>query len=125
MRRRVGEKREHLQLFEERARPPVGQHDRQGVGAVAPDVNEVDAQPADLGLIVRQRVQPRFLGVPVEPRAPVLCQLADVVEVGPVVPAGAVDRVRPPGSREPITQVVEDVVFDMDGIGLAIHGRTI
>ena len=53
----VGEGPDDLELLDDRARPAVGDDERQGVGVVGADVEEVDVQAVDLGQELGQRVQ--------------------------------------------------------------------
>ena len=55
-------------------------------------VQEVDRLAVDLGEVLRVGVHPRFLGAPVERRAPVLHRLGQVVVGHAVVPVVAGDR---------------------------------
>jgi hypothetical protein len=58
VRGRVGERPDELQLLDDRAGPAVGDDDREGVGMLGADVEEVDVQPVELGQEARQAVQP-------------------------------------------------------------------
>jgi hypothetical protein len=71
MGRRVGQRIDDLQLLDDRARPSVGDDERQGVLMLRADVDEVDVQPVDLGDELRQGVQPGFDLAPVVFRRPV------------------------------------------------------
>ena len=51
----VGERLDDLELLDERARPAVGDDDRQRVLVLRADVDEVDVEPVDLGQEVRER----------------------------------------------------------------------
>ena len=71
VRRRVGERADHAEHLDDRARPAVRDDHRQRVGVRRPDVDEVDVEAVDLGHELRDGVEPRL-----EP--------AEVVVVGPV-----------------------------------------
>jgi hypothetical protein len=74
-----------LQLLDDRARPPMGDDQRQCVLVLGADVDEMNAQPVDLGHEVRQGVQ-----VPLT--------LAPVV-VGPPVPRELLHQRQPHALR--------------------------
>ena len=112
--RGVGERPRDLVHLEERPRPPVADDERERVGALALDVDEVDAEPVDLGAELRQRVQTPLLLPPVVAVAPVGGQLPHVREIRPHRPARAVDLVRPPRRVEARPQVVENGVVDVN-----------
>src|SRR6266699_233234 len=60
MSRGVGQRIDDLQLFDDRARPSMGDDDRQRILFFRTDVNEMDVQPIDLGdeLLIAIRVRP-------------------------------------------------------------------
>ena len=70
-------------------------------------MDEVDAQPVDPRAVVGKAVEDPLLRRPVELVAPVGTEVAEVVKVGPVFPAGAFEGVREPRSLEALAQVVE------------------
>ena len=78
--------------------PAVGEDDRGGAGVRAALVDEVDVESVDGGLEMVERVEPSFLVPPVEPRVPVLDQLAEVGQVGAIVPPDALELVGEPGA---------------------------
>ena len=53
----------------------------------------------------------------------VVAQLAHVLDVGAVVPAGVGDSVGPTGAVEALAEVVEDAVGDIDAEGSWRHGE--
>jgi hypothetical protein len=89
----AGERRDHeveaaqvrheLEVLDERARPPVGEDQRE---PAAPYVRVVDPHAVDVGEEVIDLVQPPLLLAPVEPVGPVREQVAQVVEVGALRP---------------------------------------
>jgi hypothetical protein len=62
---RVGERADDLEHLDDRAWPPVRDDQRQGVVVRRLRVDEVDVQPIDFGLELRERVQPRLAPSPV------------------------------------------------------------
>ena len=114
----IGQPRDHVEELHDRARPPVGEEQRQRVGVRRARVHEVDLLPVDPGAEVRQLVEPRFLRAPVVLVAPVLDELAQVAHRDPVLPAGVVDLVREAGRGQTVGEVVEDQVADADLEGL-------
>jgi hypothetical protein len=69
--RRVGEPIDDLQLFDDRAGPPVVHDQRQRVLVLRPDMDEVDVQAIDLGHELLKAVQRRLTPAPVVVRPPV------------------------------------------------------
>ncbi len=115
----VGEGADHLVPFVEGARPTVGQDERQRVRPHAGLVHEVHPETfepgcPELGAVLGRRVERGFLGGPVEPVGPVRHQLLQVSELGAVLPACAVDLIRPPGAGDGGAQRGEVGVGDRD-----------
>ena len=77
---RIGERADDVEHLDHRTGPAVRDEQRQRVLVRRLDVDEMDLEPVDLGLELRQRVQPRL-------------DLAPIVLVGPVAGEG-VDRRR-------------------------------
>ncbi len=91
--RGVGERVDHLQEFEDRARPAVGQDHRQSVRVAGADVEEVNVQPVDPGHELRQGIQLRLDRAPVVGRSPVVSQFLhrrQLHTLGPIVDGLAV-----------------------------------
>lgn len=88
--------------------------ERQRLRPAAADVNEVDVQAADRGEELRQLVEPALVRPPVEACAPVLDQLLEVLELGPLVPAAARRGVRPPGAGEALAKIDQHLFWDVD-----------
>ena len=77
MRGRVGQRADDLEQLNHRAGPAVRDDQRQRVRVRRPHVDEVDVLAVDLGLELRQRVQPRFARTPVVIGRPVAGELLD------------------------------------------------
>ena len=119
---RVGQRPDHPQELDRRARPAVGQDQRQRVRLGRADVQEVDVLAVDGRDELRDLVQPGLLGAPVEAVGPVAGQVLQVVQgyaAGPVV-AGRV--LRPAGPGDPVVQVVEVGLGDVDPEGADLGG---
>ena len=88
---RVGQRTDHVEELDDRARPPVADDQRERVRLGRAHVQEVDALTVDLGDEVLERVEARLDGTPVEVVAP----------VRHAAPAGTELRSRlPPRSRD-------------------------
>ena len=111
----VGQGLDDLVELRERARPAVGQDQRERVGLGRPPVHEVDVEAVDAGLELVEPVEPPLLGPPVELVAPVLDELPQVGLVHPELPPDALGLVGHAGAREPLLQVGQHVVGDVDG----------
>jgi hypothetical protein len=73
----VRERADGLEQLDHRARPAVGHDQRQRVLVTRLHVDEVDVLSLDLGLEMRQRVQPRFAPAPFVVARPVAAELLD------------------------------------------------
>ena len=71
VRRRIGQRIDNLHLLDDRARPSVGDDERQRILVLRADVNEMNVQPIDLGDELRQRIQLRFDLAPVVVSRPI------------------------------------------------------
>ncbi len=103
-----------VEELHDRARPPVGEEQRQRVGVLRSRVHEVDRLPVDRGAEVLELVEPGLLRAPVVVVAPGVDELAQVVDRDAVLPAGVLDLVRQARLFEPPPQVVQDGVVDLD-----------
>jgi len=92
----------------------VADEQGQGVGLGRADVQEVDGLAVDLGGELGQGVEPGLLGPPVEPVLPVAGQLPQVAGRDPGPPVVAVRPVGPAGAGQPLAQVVQVAVGDVD-----------
>jgi hypothetical protein len=75
VRRGIRQRLDDLQLLDDRARPPVGDDQRQRVLVRGADVDEMDIEPVDLGDELRQRVELRLAPPPVVVARPVAREL--------------------------------------------------
>src|SRR5499426_4723831 len=102
---RVGQKWHKRQKFEKRARPSMGQDQRDAVSLPRPFVYEVNVDGAEFSTKVLERVQPALLRPPVEAVGPVAKKALQVLEVGPLRPCGARRLIRPARVTDPRSQV--------------------
>ena len=115
---RVDQRLDQLQELGDRAREAVRDQQRLRVRPVGPDVQEVDALAVDLGDELGVLVELRLLGAPVVPGAPVLGELLQVAQRYPAGPLDAGQLAGPAGVGEPVVQVVEVGLGDLDAEGL-------
>ena len=94
-----------------------------GAGFGGADVQEVDALAVDGGRELREGVEPRFLGAPVEAVLPVGDEFGEVGLADAVVPAGAGEFAGPAGFGEAVVQLVEVRLGDVDAE--RIHDRSL
>ena len=112
---RVGQRSEHAEELERRARPAVGHDQRQGVVLGRADVQEVDRLAVDLGGELGHRVQPRLLGAPVEVAGPVAGQVAQVAERYAAAPSDPRRLLRRPArSGQAVAEVLDLGRRDVD-----------
>jgi hypothetical protein len=102
----VGERPDHVEELDDRARPPVGEHDRQSIGLGRSHVQEVDVLPVDGGDELRELVEAGLVVAPVVGVAPIRqLRPASSVRHHPVWGSA-------PGTalREPLVRVVQHVL---------------
>src|SRR5262247_696437 len=102
---RVGQKWHKRQKFEKRARPSMGQDQRDAVSLPCPFVYEVNVNGAEFSTKVLERVQPALLRSPVEAVGPVAKKALQVLEVGPLRPGSARRLIRPARVTDARSQV--------------------
>jgi hypothetical protein len=120
---RVGQQRRQLEQLGERARPAVGEHQRERIRAGAPLVHEMHPLAADVRGELGEGVQVLLLGAPVERRRPVGHQLLVVADVCAGRPAPVGQRVRPSGAGQPRPKIVQELSRDLDRKRLRAHHR--
>ena len=115
-----GERVDDLQLLDRRARPTVGDDQRQRVFVLGAHVDEVDVDPVDLGDEMRQRREALFEGAPVVVGGPVARQRLDDVELHAL---GGIDLpLGPSGRGDAAAQVGELVFRDVERERADVHG---
>ena len=77
-------------------------------------MEEVHVGAVDLGAELVERVHPRLARAPVVALGPVRDELLQVLALGAVVPARVGDLLREPGAPQPLAQVAEHAVVDVD-----------
>jgi hypothetical protein len=88
VRRRVGQRLDHLQQLDDRPGPAVGHDQRQGILVGGADVDEVDIDPVDPGHELRQGVQLGLGPAPVVVGPPVANELLHLRQLGALRPVG-------------------------------------
>ena len=113
VRPRVGERSGDVEELEDRAGPAVGHDQRQGVRLGGAEVEEVDVLAVDLGRELRMGVDPGLGRPPVVLAPPVVVERSDVRLLDAVVYIAG-ELVGPAGAVEPIAQVVEVGLGDVE-----------
>jgi hypothetical protein len=113
----LGEQGQERLELEERARPAVGEDERDGVVASGRGVDEVQVEAVDRGPVVVEGVEPALGGPPVVGGAPVLAEVTQVAQRRTLVPALGGRRFGPAGAGQPVAQVVKIRVVDLDPEG--------
>ena len=103
----IGQRTDHLEKLDKGPGPAMGQHQRQGVRVRRTHVQEVDAEPIDLGLELREGIQPLLPFAPPVAVGPVAAQVSHVLERHPLGPVLDRFRLGPPGPAQPVNQVVD------------------
>ena len=114
MRGRIGEGADGLEQFDDRARPAVRHDQRQRVLVRRLHVDEVDVQPVDLGLELRQRVQSRFAPAPVVLGRPVAGELLCCCQLHALGPIGDEFLGRPTSRIDAAAQFLDLAFRDVD-----------
>jgi hypothetical protein len=114
VRARIGKRSDDLQDLHDRARPAVGDDQRQGTGLRRADVDAVNAGTVDRGGELRERVEMRLVRPPVICGPPVRSEILEVVQRDSVAPADARKLIRPAGPIQSSVQVVKVGLWDLD-----------
>src|SRR5215208_5863080 len=101
----------------------MDEEQRQWVRADASLVDEVEIDPVERRLELIERVQLCLLSPPVEAVEPTLGEAPHEREVRPVLPSGLRDLVGPTGALQPLPQVVQHVVVDIETVRLRLEGN--
>ena len=118
---RVGQRLDHVEEVQDRARVGVREQQRPRVRDLGTDVDEVDGLPVDLGQEVRVGVDPGLDRAPVE-RLPALDHVAQVGLRRAVVPRVAGRRRRVPGPLQALAEVVEVGLRELHAEGADLGG---
>ena len=110
----IGQRFDDLVEFVESAGPAVGEHERQGIGALSDRVDVVHAEAVDLAHVMVVAVECRLLPAPVEAIGPVRAQFLKIGPVGAVGPATVGDLGGPTRALETRAQVFQRRVRDFD-----------
>ena len=114
VRGRISEGADGLEQFDDRARPAVRHDQRQRVLVRRLHVDEVDVQPVDLGLELRQRVQSRFAPAPVVFGRPVAGELLRRGQLHTLGPIGDEFLGRPTSRIDAAAQFLDLAFRDVD-----------
>jgi hypothetical protein len=124
---RVGQRADHLQELHHRAGPAVGEDQRQRVRLRGPNMQEVHAGTVDGGGELRVLVELGLVLAPVVAVAPVGGELLEVAERHAAAPADVGQLVGPAGTVQPLAQVVQVGLGDVDperpDLGVGGHRR--
>ena len=112
MRRRVTQQRQQVQIFAERARPAMGQQQRQRIRATPRGVHQVHQLTVHIGPQVSQQIQPGLPPGDVE-RLPIRQQLGQPISRHTTLPAVRVSRGKPEAAKT-LPQAVQRVHIERD-----------
>src|SRR6478672_4685332 len=82
----IGQEWHKRKKLDERARPPMGQDQRNTVPVSGRLMDEMDMDAVEIGAELVDRVQLAFLCAPIELVGPIRKQLFKVLKVGPLLP---------------------------------------
>src|SRR5207237_54927 len=91
--------------LDERARPAMGQDQRNAVPVSGPLMDEVDVDAVELGAELSGRVQLTLLCLPIELVGPIRKQLPKVLKVSPLLPGSAWCLIRPARFTNALSEV--------------------
>ncbi len=122
--RGIGEHGDDLVELPHRARPPVGDQERQRPGAAALLVDEMEVDAGHLRDELAERVEPGLVRAPVVAVLPVGDELLHVGEAGAIGPLLPGSLIRPAHAGQPLAQVGERRLRDVDAKGVRRHQNT-
>ena len=111
---RVRQRPDDLEELDDRARPAMRQDQRKRVGRGRPDVQEVDREPVERRAELRQRVEPGLGSPPVVLLGPVAAEVLQVGERDALRPVRHGLALGPARSPQPLAQVVEVLLGDLE-----------
>jgi hypothetical protein len=120
---RIGEPWDELLELPHRPRPAMDEQERQWVRADAGLMDEVEVDPLQRHQELLEGVELGLLGTPVEAVLPALGQAPHERQVRPVLPPRLRDLVGPTGAGQPLPQIVQHVVWDVETVRLWLEGR--
>src|SRR5690348_3905445 len=121
----IAERAHDLHELHERSRPSVRENDRQRVPVRGAHVNEVNAEPVDLGAVLRQGVEASLELAPVVLVAPVGDQRLSLLEGYALRPVTHGFSLRPPRGPQPTLEIVDCLLryVDLEWSNLrSLHG---
>ena len=104
---RLGERADHVQELDHRARPSVGEDERPRAVMRRPHVKEVDTEPIDLGTELRVGVEPFGKPVHVVVGGPIVSEFTDIAQRYALRPVRHRLGIGPACPRQTVTQVVD------------------
>src|SRR5260370_3790921 len=105
--RGIGERPDDLHELHDRSRPSVRENDRQRVPVRGAHVDEVNAEPVDLGAVLWEGVEASLEPAPVVLVAPIGDQRLSLLEGYALRPVTDGFPLRPPSGREPTLEILE------------------
>src|SRR4029077_14298190 len=108
------ERADDLHELHDRSRPSVRENDRQRVPVRGAHVNEVKAEPVDLGAVLWEGVEASLEPAPVVLVAPVGDQPLSLLEGYALRPVTYGFPLRPPRGRQPKLEIVECLLRHLD-----------
>jgi hypothetical protein len=110
----IGQEWHERKQLDERARPAMGQDQRNAVPVPGPLMDEMNVDAVEIGAELIGRVQLALLCVPIELVGPICNQLSKVIKVSPLLPGSAWCRIRPARLADALSEVRQDLWLDPD-----------
>jgi hypothetical protein len=125
MRRRMGERLNHLVKFDDRTRPAVGDDQRHRFRMRRADVQEVDVELVNPGLELGEAIEASLALAPIICLGPVVADILDPLQRRALTPVADQFGFRPARPAQPRLQIVQHVVADGNAIGpdFSVHDK--
>src|SRR5262249_2823269 len=117
----VAQARDQLEELEDRARPSMQQQKRVWRRPLAGHLQEMNVDAVERYFVLREGIQPSFLGAPIEGGAPIFnnaLQIGDLSPVGPRLAGGLVGKSRP---GQPLAKIGDGLVGNSEGEGFRLR----
>src|SRR4029077_19145255 len=119
----IAERADDLHELHDRSRPSVRENDRQRVLLRGAHVDEMNANPVDLGPVLREGVDASFKAAPVILVTPVSNERLSLLEGDALRPVADGFPLRPPRGRQSTLEIIDRALRHIDLEGCYIFRR--
>ncbi|MGY3587710.1 hypothetical protein ACVIF9_006387 [Bradyrhizobium sp. USDA 4350] len=114
MRRRIGQRLDHLVEFDHRSRPAMGDDQRPRLRVLRAGMDEVDVEPVDLGGELAESIELRLALPPIIGLGPIAADILDPLQWRALAPVVDQFGFRPAGPAQPGAEILKNIVADGD-----------